>query len=794
MKPRIAKITGTFGTEVQNGVGRFLSGLHKWSDAQGFPLHVFSSGEHIRNYPGVENVHALSFPVPGGFKAIEGYYPLEGRRKELDRALRVVNPDIVHLSTPDPVGMTGLRIARKHRRPVAAIYHTDFPSYARHIVYDVLRRLLDKHGSEGLSQVAFGPVWQRIRPIYYSQTRFWERWVLGYVFRSVWTRQRREIERTLRDTATWIADAVYAVVRETMAQFYGQCQLVIARSEVYREKLIKELCLPEEHVRTLRCGVDTTTFSPTPTEADLGLRDRLGIPAHAKVVLHVGRVTDEKNIGFLADSWRAYRDLTPGSNGSVLLVAGSGNIEEFQKRAGNHVHMLGPCHGATLSAVYRLADVFWTASINETLGQVVLEAQASGIPTLVSDQGAVKENVRDGETGRVLPTDSPARWANELRRLLSDREQLKKMGNSARVHAEGHTIESSYQHYWALHEELLERSRARRKFKKNGDLKVRVFDSAEAPPPEGDQPTTHLSDFHIGKRSKRIPKEAALRAACRRGAERGARFFIHGDFLDTRPPLHKFCAEIAVVRKTLDEFGIRPELYLEGNHDYEFARSRQIEGLLGFPVAPSLVHRDDPTGLVLTHGHVSELPGIQNLLKTIRSREELIDALSVDRLKDTLKLSAFQYDLVGVVTKYLEEAGLQGLEDAWRRSYDGRRWLADRLMELARERSLDDHTVKTLIHMIGSSDREHVLAQLCAALGGWGIVSGHTHEPHVTKHRVADPVTGQQRTVLLGNCGSFRRKTVPPTWIETAFPKMELWAFDAKHEKAQLIDRVSLND
>src|SRR5262245_52760367 len=208
MKPRIAKITGTYGTEVQNGVGRFLSGLHQWSDAQGYSLHVFSSGDHICNYPGVENVHALSFPVPGGFKAIEAYYPLEGRRKQLERSLRQVNPDIVHVSTPDPVGMTGLWIARKHKRPVAGIYHTDFPSYARHIVHDVLKRVLDKHGSDGLAHYAFGPVWQRLRPAYYAQTRFWERWLLGYVFRSVLNRHRDKIELTLQETAAWVADAV----------------------------------------------------------------------------------------------------------------------------------------------------------------------------------------------------------------------------------------------------------------------------------------------------------------------------------------------------------------------------------------------------------------------------------------------------------------------------------------------------------------------------------------------------------------------------------------------------------
>ena len=140
MKPRIAKITGTYGIEVQNGVGRFLAGLHEWSQAQDYPLHVFSSGDHTDNYPGVENLRALSFPIPGGFKAVQAYYPLEGRRKQLRRALKEFKPDIVHLSTPEAIGTTGLWVARKYHFPVAGIYHTDFPSFARHIVRDASTR------------------------------------------------------------------------------------------------------------------------------------------------------------------------------------------------------------------------------------------------------------------------------------------------------------------------------------------------------------------------------------------------------------------------------------------------------------------------------------------------------------------------------------------------------------------------------------------------------------------------------------------------------------------------------
>ena len=790
MKPRIATITGTYGTEAQNGVGRFLCGLHRWSLAQGYPLHVFSSGEHVRRHPGSQNVHALAFSVPGGFTAIEAYYPLEGRRKQLARAVARLDPDIIHVSTPEGLGMTGLWIARKQKRPVAGIYHTDFPAFAQDLVRNALERLLRERGGVGLAQSALGPLWRRLAPIYEGHTHWWERWLLGFVARRAMRRNRDAIDEAVRRGADWLADAAQAVVREALAHFYGRFHLVLARSEVYRAKLIKELYLREDRVRTLRPGVDLRTFSPEPTGADEGLRAALGVPPGAPVVLYVGRVTDEKNVGFLADAWRAYRGQGGAGSGAAFVVAGSGNLDAFRRRAGAGVHLLGPCHGDRLSAVYRMADVFWTASTNETLGQVVLEAQASGVPTLVSDRGAARENVDDGRTGRVLAADCPGRWARELRALLADGGRRAAMGRAARAYAESHPIESSYRHYWALHEEL----RAREV--REAGVHVCGFGGrerdADEPAAVRGCPSMHLSDFHAGKRSKRIPKEAALRAACGRARERGARVFLHGDFLDTRPPLQRFQEEIAVVRRTFDEFGIVPEVYIEGNHDYEFGRRGRIDTLLGCRVTPSLVHHDAATGLALTHGHVSEVPGIQGILQAVRSPEELIDALSVESLKEALKLSALQYDLVGIVADFLERGGLQGLEDVWRHSYAGRRWIADRLMDVARNRSLHDRGMKAVIHMIGSSDREHVLSQLCAGLGGWGLVYGHTHEPHVTKRRVVDARSGETRAVLLGNCGSFRRKSVPPTWIEAAFPRMELWAYNAGKEDAELLDRVSL--
>jgi glycosyltransferase involved in cell wall biosynthesis/UDP-2,3-diacylglucosamine pyrophosphatase LpxH len=797
MMPKIALVTGTFGNEVQNGVGRFLHGLKQWSEGEQYPLDIYSAGHHLRNYQDINNVHAVSFPIPGGFQAIEGYYLLEGRRKQLGRALRASKPDVVHISTPEALGMTALAIAKRQRLLAAATYHTDFPAFVERLVHDHLERLRSDQRLLLRPGTPWQALWQRVLPKWMERTRWWERWLLWTIFRRILRRNRAEAEGALKKLLEQTAGSARAIVAEFMAVFYGDFDLVLSRSEVYRRKLINELHLEPDRVRTLRSGVDIHSFSPYATPLDEGLRNRLRVPPDRRIVLYVGRVTDEKNVGFLADAWRRYAArYERGNVRTAFVVAGSGHLEQFQARAGRDVYLLGARHGPELSAIYRLADVFWTASEHETLGQVVAEALASGVPVIVPERGAAHENVTDGVTGLILPSDDPGRWEQALHELLQDDDRRKRMKLAARNWAEQHSIDASYRHFWHLHEELHDQHCWSDQTAPGTGLVVRVpVSSNDEPHPFPNAPRAlHLSDFHAGHRSKKVPKEAALHAAFQRAVELGAKVYFQGDFFDTRPKLAKMERDLVMLRAVLAEYGIVPALYLEGNHDYEFARRSEIESVLGCPVAPSLVARDDETGLILTHGHVSELPATPAIIRDSGNAQRLIQALSVDHLDEALKMSALQYDMIGIVTNTLEDAGLQGLEDVWRHCFAYRRRLADGLLGAAEKYGLEKYGLRSVIHMIGSTNREHTLSRLAAALSGWGLVYGHTHEPHVSKHKTVDPYSGEERTVLLGNCGSFRRKSIPPTWIESQFPALELWAFNIEKNEAERIDRVTLTE
>jgi len=116
------------------------------------------------------------------------------------------------------------------------------------------------------------------------------------------------------------------------------------------------------------------------------------------------------------------------------------------------VVFLGFRHGEELSALYASSDLFVFPSVTDTLGQVVMESQASGLPVLVSDVGGPKEVVEEGRTGFVLPADKPELWAEHIVSLAMDAAKRRAMGDAAHEAMQRLSIERSFEHFWSVHE------------------------------------------------------------------------------------------------------------------------------------------------------------------------------------------------------------------------------------------------------------------------------------------------------------------------------------------------------
>jgi glycosyltransferase involved in cell wall biosynthesis len=114
-------------------------------------------------------------------------------------------------------------------------------------------------------------------------------------------------------------------------------------------------------------------------------------------------------------------------------------------------YFLGYQDDAQLPPLYASADLFVFPSRTDTLGQVVLEAQASGLPALVTPDGGPKESIDDGRTGVVIPSDDPARWAAVINELLDDAPRRQRMAQLAAQRGGRCSLSRTFDGFWDSH-------------------------------------------------------------------------------------------------------------------------------------------------------------------------------------------------------------------------------------------------------------------------------------------------------------------------------------------------------
>ena len=216
-----------------------------------------------------------------------------------------------------------------------------------------------------------------------------------------------------------------------MIWFYSQLGEVMVPSASTRTQLI-EHGLAAEKTRPLPRWVDTARFSPDFRVA--GFWENYGLKAGTKL-LYVGRVSKEKNLELLADTFIRVAD--SGFACSLVIIGDGPYRKEMEERLGGYpVLFTGFLSGEELARGYASADLFVFPSATDTFGNVVLEAQASGLPVIVSDQGGPKELMTDGETGVIVRAGSRDDLLDSILSFLVEPERIRGMGRKARAYTE----------------------------------------------------------------------------------------------------------------------------------------------------------------------------------------------------------------------------------------------------------------------------------------------------------------------------------------------------------------------
>jgi glycosyltransferase involved in cell wall biosynthesis len=164
-------------------------------------------------------------------------------------------------------------------------------------------------------------------------------------------------------------------------------------------------------------GIDAAHFEPKREGRDF-IRSRLDIADGINLV-YAGRISQDKNIRFLIES---YRRLSERKQSANLIFAGDGPyLEQLRKETAGmeRVHFMGEVTHRMLPLVYSGADLLVFPSETDTFGMVVLEAQACGLPALVSSCGGPKDIIRNNDTGFILDTHDADIWADKLEEMIS---------------------------------------------------------------------------------------------------------------------------------------------------------------------------------------------------------------------------------------------------------------------------------------------------------------------------------------------------------------------------------------
>lgn len=391
---RVALFTDTLGDV--NGVSRFIRTIASESlvDRGGeapLDLQVLTATRFA--CPAAENLHVFT---PRWARAMPGYANLElawPPRKRLFALADALRPEVMHVSTPGPVGLAGRAWALRRGVPLVGTYHTDFPAYVEHLFDDpvltwtckAMMRWFYKPFAKVITRSAeYEPALQAIGVPTHKIVRL----LPGIDTETFNVRHADRTGSVWRGAPGVRAESVKA--------------LYVGRVSVEKNLPQVARLWPEVVRRCAARGVDVQF-----------------------IIVGDGP--------YRAEMQRA-------------LAAGD-----------SHAAFLGFRFGDELSRIYASSDVFVFPSTTDTLGQAVMEAQCSGLPVVVTDRGGPKGVVDDGATGFVLPPADGAgaeRWTETLTRLLTDAALRTRMGAAAHDKIAPMSIRHSLRQFREIHAQV----------------------------------------------------------------------------------------------------------------------------------------------------------------------------------------------------------------------------------------------------------------------------------------------------------------------------------------------------
>jgi glycosyltransferase involved in cell wall biosynthesis len=291
------------------------------------------------------------------YREMRIYWP---RLRRFARQLAADQVDVVHITTPGPVGIAGRVLARRLGLPIVGSYHTNLGDYT---------------------------------------TRFSGSATMG------------------------------ASLEAFMRWCYAPCDPLLVPSAATRT-LLAARGYRADRLDVWGRGVDVDRFRPE--RRSQALRNHWHVDDRRPCVLYAGRLSREKDLQVVEPLQRALQQRHVSCQ---LVFAGDGPMRADLQAMCPDAIFLGTLSHDEMAVAMASADIFFFPSTTDTLGNVVLEAQAAGLPVVVSDRGGPAQHVLPDRSGIVCPAGDVAAFADAVAALATNAETRATMKTAARAFA-----------------------------------------------------------------------------------------------------------------------------------------------------------------------------------------------------------------------------------------------------------------------------------------------------------------------------------------------------------------------
>lgn len=223
-----------------------------------------------------------------------------------------------------------------------------------------------------------------------------------------------------------------------LRNYYNRCDLITCPSESARKELLKiNFTKPIEVISN---GIDLLQFDNSNYKKFMKKYKLRG-----KTLLFVGRIAYEKNIGYLLDCFKLVIKKIPEIR--LLLIGGGPQMTEIKELVkeldlSEEVIFVGKMEHSKLikSGVFKVGNIFVTASKTETQGITVLEAQANGMVCVAMDARGTKDLIKNGFNGYLVKDGDKKGFAKRIIDLFENKKLYNRMKKNTLKEVRKHNI------------------------------------------------------------------------------------------------------------------------------------------------------------------------------------------------------------------------------------------------------------------------------------------------------------------------------------------------------------------